>query len=122
MQHLGLCVQVTDVADTHVLCRNMFNKELLGKMKKGAWLVNTARGGICERDAIVEALESGQLGGGSAHSTLNLAFLMYTIFLMYVFTFSYIASAGMAPCIETRLSRVTVSFACFYMSKLICMR
>lgn len=43
--------------------KNMFNKELLGKMKKGAWLVNTARGGICERDAIVEALESGQLGG-----------------------------------------------------------
>lgn len=45
------------------MCRNMFNKEMLGKMKKGAFLVNTARGGICERDAIVEALESGQLGG-----------------------------------------------------------
>lgn len=45
------------------MCRNMFNKEVLGKMKKGAFLVNTARGGICERDAIVEALESGQLGG-----------------------------------------------------------
>ena len=45
--------------------RNMFNKEVLGKMKKGAFLVNTARGGICERDAIVEALESGQLGGKS---------------------------------------------------------
>lgn len=44
-------------------CRNMFNKELLGKMKKGAFLVNTARGGIADRDAIVEALESGQLGG-----------------------------------------------------------
>ena len=47
----------------HAMCRNMFNKEMLGKMKKGAFLVNTARGGICERDAIVEALESGQLGG-----------------------------------------------------------
>ena len=47
----------------HVPCRNMFDKELIGKMKKGAFLVNTARGGICERDAIVEALESGQLGG-----------------------------------------------------------
>ena len=32
-------------------------------MKKGAHLVNTARGGICDTDAIVEALESGQLGG-----------------------------------------------------------
>lgn len=50
----------------------MFNKELLGKMKKGAFLVNTARGGICERDAIVEALESGQLGGRSSAHSLTL--------------------------------------------------
>lgn len=92
----------------------MFNKELLGKMKKGAWLVNTARGGICERDAIVEALESGQLGGESAHSILTLAVIL--------FTFSYMASAGMASCVETHLLRVVASFACFYMSKCICMR
>jgi formate dehydrogenase len=32
-------------------------------MKRGAYLVNTARGKICDRDAIVRALESGQLGG-----------------------------------------------------------
>lgn len=43
-------------------------------MKKGAFLVNTARGGICEPDAIVEALESGQLGGRhSAHSPTLIA-------------------------------------------------
>ena len=41
----------------------MFNKELIGKMKHGAHLVNTARGGICDREAVVEALESGQLAG-----------------------------------------------------------
>jgi formate dehydrogenase len=28
----------------------MFNKELISKMKKGAWLVNTARGAICVRE------------------------------------------------------------------------
>ncbi len=39
----------------------MFNRELLGKMKKGAYLVNTARGRIVDRDALVEALESGHL-------------------------------------------------------------
>ncbi len=41
----------------------MFNKETIGKMKKGAYLINTARGGICDRDAVAEALESGQLLG-----------------------------------------------------------
>ena len=39
------------------------NDKLLAKMKRGAYLVNTARGKICDRDAIVQALESGQLGG-----------------------------------------------------------
>ena len=48
---------------TMISCRNMFNKDTLGKMKKGAYLINTARGGICDKDAIVEALESGQLAG-----------------------------------------------------------
>jgi len=32
-------------------------------MKRGAYLVNTARGRICDRDAVVRALESGQLAG-----------------------------------------------------------
>jgi formate dehydrogenase len=32
-------------------------------MKRGAYLVNTARGKICVRDAVVRALESGQLAG-----------------------------------------------------------
>ena len=41
----------------------MFDKEMISKMKKGAFLVNTARGGIADKDAVVEALESGQLGG-----------------------------------------------------------
>src|SRR6202142_637101 len=31
----------------------MFNDELLGKMKRGSYIVNTARGAICDRDAIV---------------------------------------------------------------------
>jgi formate dehydrogenase len=43
--------------------RNLFDKEVIGKMKKGSYLINTARGGICERDAVVDALESGQLAG-----------------------------------------------------------
>jgi len=41
----------------------MFNKTLINKMKRGAYIVNTARGKICDKDAIAEALKSGQLGG-----------------------------------------------------------
>jgi formate dehydrogenase len=41
----------------------MFNDTLISKMKRGAYIVNTARGKICDRDAIVRALESGQLAG-----------------------------------------------------------
>jgi formate dehydrogenase len=36
---------------------------LIGTMKEGAYLLNTARGKICERDAVVRALESGRLAG-----------------------------------------------------------
>jgi formate dehydrogenase len=41
----------------------LFNDELLGAMKRGSYIVNTARGAIMDRDAVVRALESGQLAG-----------------------------------------------------------
>ena len=41
----------------------MFSDDVIGKMKKGAILINTARGAIADTDAVARALESGQLGG-----------------------------------------------------------
>lgn len=41
----------------------LFSREVLFRMKKGAYLVNTARGKIVETLALVEALEKGQLAG-----------------------------------------------------------
>src|SRR3546814_10598652 len=41
----------------------MINDETLKRFKRGAYLVNTARGKLADRDAIVRALESGQLAG-----------------------------------------------------------
>ncbi|AGH48179.1 formate dehydrogenase [Sphingomonas sp. MM-1] len=42
---------------------HFFNEAMLAKMKRGAYLINTARGKLVERDAIVRALESGHLAG-----------------------------------------------------------
>jgi formate dehydrogenase len=57
------CDVVTINAPLHPETENLFNETLLNKMKRGAYLVNTARGKIVDRDAIVRALESGQLAG-----------------------------------------------------------
>src|SRR6476619_2019250 len=54
---------VTINAPLHPETRGLFNDELISKMKRGAYLINTARGLICDRDAVVRALESGQLAG-----------------------------------------------------------
>ena len=45
--------------------RNLINAEAMGKMKKGALLINTARGGIINEDDLVAALKSGQIGGAA---------------------------------------------------------
>jgi formate dehydrogenase len=57
------CDVVTINAPLHPETENMFDDALIGKMKYGAYLVNTARAKICNRDAVVRALESGQLAG-----------------------------------------------------------
>jgi len=46
--------------------RGMFNKDMLSKMKKGAYLINTARGGLVVEKDIAEACKSGHLGGYAA--------------------------------------------------------
>ncbi|MGP0105076.1 NAD-dependent formate dehydrogenase [Rhodoblastus sp.] len=54
---------VTINCPLHPETEHLFNDTLLGEMKRGSYIVNTARGKICDRDAIVRALESGQLAG-----------------------------------------------------------
>jgi formate dehydrogenase len=58
-----VCDVVTINAPLHPGTLDLFNDALIAKMKRGAYLVNTARGLICNRDAVVRALESGQLAG-----------------------------------------------------------
>ncbi len=44
---------------------NMINKQTISKMKKGALLINCARGGIVNEDDLYNALESGHLAGAA---------------------------------------------------------
>ena len=58
-----VCDVVTINAPLHSETESLFNAKLIGKMKRGAYLINTARGKIVDRDAVVKALESGHLAG-----------------------------------------------------------
>ena len=60
---VSVCDVVTINAPLHPETEHMFDAELIGKMKRGAYLVNTARGKICDRDAVAEACRTGQLAG-----------------------------------------------------------
>ena len=57
------CDVVTVNCPLHGGTRGLVNADLLKHFKKGAWLVNTARGAICDKDAIAAALKTGQLRG-----------------------------------------------------------
>ena len=58
-----VCDVVTINCPLHPETENLFDDEMISKMKKGAYIVNTARGKICNKDAIAKALKSGQLSG-----------------------------------------------------------
>jgi formate dehydrogenase len=57
------CDVVTINAPLHPETEHLFDAGLIGQMKRGAYLVNTARGKICDREAVARACESGQLAG-----------------------------------------------------------
>ena len=59
----------SDVVSLHVpdtpMTRNMIRAEHLRAMKKGAYLINNARGEVVDIDALAEALKSGHLRGAA---------------------------------------------------------
>ncbi len=60
---IEVCDVVTINCPLHPETEHLFDEEMINRMKPGAYLVNTARGKICDRNAIARALESGQLAG-----------------------------------------------------------
>ncbi|MFI6345762.1 NAD-dependent formate dehydrogenase [Streptomyces sp. NPDC050560] len=57
------CDVVTVNAPLHPETEGLFDDALLGSMRRGSYLINTARARIADRDAVVRALESGRLAG-----------------------------------------------------------
>lgn len=64
---LDVLLEQSDVVSLHCplldSTRHIINHETLGKMKKGAMLANTSRGGLIDTRAAIDALKSGRLGG-----------------------------------------------------------
>jgi formate dehydrogenase len=60
---VAVCDVINISCPLHPETENLFNDELINKCKPGAYIVNTARGKICNKDAIAKALKSGQLSG-----------------------------------------------------------
>jgi D-3-phosphoglycerate dehydrogenase len=60
---------ISDVVSIHApllpATRGLFNADVLGKMKRGAMLINTARGPLIDEDALCAALDAGHLGGAA---------------------------------------------------------
>jgi formate dehydrogenase len=57
------CDVVTINAPLHPETENLFDAAMIARMKRGAYLVNTARGKIVNRDAVADALKRGPLAG-----------------------------------------------------------
>jgi D-3-phosphoglycerate dehydrogenase / 2-oxoglutarate reductase len=62
-------LEISDFVSIHApflpATRGLFSAEVFRKMKQGACLINTARGPLVNEEALVSALESGQLGGAA---------------------------------------------------------
>jgi (S)-sulfolactate dehydrogenase len=60
---------ISDVVSLHLPytaeSKNLFNKSTIAKMKPGAILINTARGGIVDDDALIDAILRGHLSGAA---------------------------------------------------------
>lgn len=60
---VGVCDVVSLHCPLHGETEHLFDEAMIAKMKRGAYLVNTARGKLCDAEAVRAACESGHLAG-----------------------------------------------------------
>ena len=64
---LDRLLEASDIVSLHcplnAATRHMIGPEQFARMKRGALLINTSRGGLVDTDALIEALDSGRLAG-----------------------------------------------------------
>lgn len=75
-EFLSQCDVVTVNCPLHEGTRGLINAQTIASMKNGAWLVNTARGAICDREAVRAAVTSGRLSGKGCHCQLHSVIIM----------------------------------------------
>ena len=65
--NLNDLLKISDVVSLHIPgggdTANLIDAEALGLMKQGSYLINTARGGVVDHEALAKALKSGHLAG-----------------------------------------------------------
>lgn len=65
----GALLSESDIVSVHstlnATSRHLIDRRAIERMKAGAWLINTARGGLVDEDALCDALERGHLAGAA---------------------------------------------------------
>ena len=66
---LGELLETSDIVSLHTplteATRHIINREALGRMKKGAYIVNTSRGPLIDEEALCDALDAGHIRGAA---------------------------------------------------------
>lgn len=67
IQSMEEVIKESDIITLHVPAQNNYiiDKEQISQMKDGAMIINTARGGVVNEEALLEALDSGKLSGAA---------------------------------------------------------
>jgi phosphoglycerate dehydrogenase-like enzyme len=72
-ESLGELLAVADIVSVHVPLtdetHHLFDAARFGAMRRGAILVNAARGGVVDQEALLAALDAGQVGGAGLDVT-----------------------------------------------------
>ncbi len=75
VKHLEQLISASDIISLHVNLtdesRGFFDRQCFQKIKPGAVLINTSRGGLLDEEALLDALESGKLRGAALDVITN---------------------------------------------------